>query len=122
MRPGIEGALPKNHAGVRRYMQVEFLGVMLVFLMVYSHIAMVQHAYAKQKNPSESSIFCYYTSYTIFDYITVTSEEDGRIGVWFWAFVISIIVLFCVAVNLIAGNCGYGTTLLKDQDSFWPFL
>ncbi|OHB25654.1 MAG: hypothetical protein A2X79_07600 [Desulfuromonadaceae bacterium GWB2_53_15] len=102
-------------------MRWDFLELIVLLLMTYSQIEMVSCAYLKQKNKYES-FFCFYTSYSIKDYIEITREEKGRIGVWYWVFVFSVIVLVVAVVNVLASESGFGTNLNLNQDDIWPIL
>jgi len=82
-------------------MQPELTGFSLIIFMLFSQIAMLLYSYEKQKETPATSIFCYLATYSIHDYIRITTEEKGRIGIWFWTFLFSCISLFFFTVKLI---------------------
>lgn len=102
-------------------MRWDFLGLIVLLLMAYSQIEMVSCAYVKQKDKYEG-FFCFYSSYSIADYINITREEKGRIGGWFWVFVFSVIVLVVAVVNVMASESDFGSCFRMNQDDIWPIL
>lgn len=79
-------------------MSFEPAKVILVIVAVFSQIAMINHAKAKgREKGEETSIF--YNPLRTADYIKITKAEKGRIGLWFWSF-LSSIILFAVVVAI----------------------
>lgn len=82
----------------------ELLELILVVVMVFSQIAMINHATAKVKDQSSATFIFFYNVFRIPEYIEITRKENGRIGGWFWAFMISIVLLIVVvALQVITG-------------------
>ncbi len=82
----------------------ELLELILVVVMVFSQIAMINHATAKDKDQSSATFIFFYNVFRIPEYIEITRKENGRIGGWFWAFMISIVLLIVVvALQVITG-------------------
>ena len=79
--------------------------VVLVVVALFSQIAMINHAIAKDKDQSISSFIFFYNVFRIPEYIEITKKEKGRIGGWFWSFVASIVLLiFVVIMEVISGK------------------
>ena len=79
--------------------------VILVVAALFSQVAMINHAMAKDKDQSLSAFIYFYNVFRIPEYIEITKKEKGRIGEWFWTFVVSMILLiFVVMMEVITGT------------------
>jgi len=103
-------------------MQWEYLGLMLLVMMICARIGMAHHAFQKQKNEGGSSLFTCFDSCSVTDYIRLTREETGRIGEWFWVFTSSTAMLVIVVAAIVAGEADVGILVRSDQDFLWPIL
>lgn len=83
---------------------------------------MARHAYTRQPDRHDGSFLCFLNSYSVTDYITATRKEHGSIGGWFWAFVLSLLLLLIVAANDIKGVSEYPPGPPIPQDTVWPVL
>lgn len=84
-------------------MHLDLLEVILVVVAVFSLIAMINQAIAKDPDKSSTSVF--YNPLRTVDYIKISRAEKGRIGGWFWTFLVSIVFLvIIVAVQVITGR------------------
>ena len=82
-------------------MNFEPVKVILVIVVVFSQIAMNNHAKAKEQEQGEKpSIF--YNPLKTADYIRTTKAERGLIGIWFWTFLASTVFLFTIVAYEIA--------------------
>jgi hypothetical protein len=82
-------------------MSFESAKVILVVVAVFSQVAMINHAKATdQEKGDKPSIF--YNPLRTADYIRITKAERGRIGLWFWTFLASMVFLFTIVVFEIA--------------------
>lgn len=70
-------------------MTVELLELLFFILILFSGISMI--SYAQSKNDEKSLFF---NPMGIYEYILITKQERGRIGIWFWVFSVSIVFLF----------------------------
>lgn len=85
-------------------MSLDLLEVILVVIVVFSQIAMINHALAKDTEKSTGTWVVYNPLRTA-DYFAITKMENGRIGGWFWTFLVSIACLaILVIVELITGK------------------
>ncbi len=79
--------------------------VILVVAALFSQFAMINRAMAKDKDQSLSSLIFFYNVFRIPEYIEITRKEKGRIGGWFWIFVVSIcLLIFVVILEAITGS------------------
>lgn len=73
-------------------------------IVVFSQIAMINHAVGKDTEKPASSWIVYNPLRTA-DYITITKREKGRIGGWFWTFLVAVACLaIVVVVEMIMGQ------------------
>lgn len=85
-------------------MSLDLLEVILVVIAVFSQIAMINLAIAKDTDKLTNSWIVYNPLRTA-DYITITRREKGRIAGWFWTFLVSIACLaIVVVVELVTGK------------------
>ena len=98
------------------------LEMMLLLIMVYAQIEMVWHVHSRLSDASDDSILCRYDSFSIFDYIDMTREDKGRIGFWFWVFVVALLLMVILAAKGVTRGNDLGFNVRIDPDSFWPFL
>ena len=59
--------------------------LIFVVLMIFSGISMITYAQSKK---GENSWF--YNPMEIIEYVQITKKESGKIGIWFWIFIISV--------------------------------
>jgi hypothetical protein len=85
-------------------MNLEPIKVVLLVVALFSLVAMINHAKAhEQKNGRRTSI--YYNPLMALDYIRITRAERGNIGIWFWTFLASaILVIAVVAIEIATGR------------------
>ena len=82
-------------------MNLEPIKVVLLVVALFSLVAMINHANAnEQKKDGRTSI--YYNPLKVQDYIRITRAERGNIGIWFWIFLASAILVIAVVVVEIA--------------------
>jgi len=63
--------------------------VLFVVLVIYSGFAMISVAKAHKTNVPT----WFFNIVEIFDYVELSKIKNGRVGVWFWVFVASLIAL-----------------------------
>ncbi len=86
-------------------MSFEPAEVILVVVAVFSQIAMINRAKAKDQEKGEERTSVFYNPLRTADYIRITKTEKGRIGFWFWTFLTSIILLVVVvATGIVTGR------------------
>jgi len=78
-------------------MNFDLAEMILVVVVVFSQIAMISHATARDKEKDEETSIFYNPLRTV-DYIKITKAAKGRIGLWFWTFLSSIIFLIVVVI------------------------
>ncbi len=61
--------------------------LIFVVLMIFSGIFMITHAQSKK---GENSWF--YNPMEIIEYVKITKKESGKIGIWFWIFIICLMI------------------------------
>jgi len=84
-------------------MSFELAEMILVVVVVFSQIAMINHATARDKEKGEETSILY-NPLRMVDYIKITTAAKGRIGLWFWTFLTAIILLIVVViVEIITG-------------------
>ena len=98
------------------------LEIMLLLVMVYSHLEMVWYVHYRRSDVPDDSILCRYDSFSIFDYIEITREEKGRIGFWFWVFVVAVLMMVIIAARGVTGGSEPGINVRFDPDFLWPIL
>jgi len=98
------------------------LEIMLLLVLVYSHLEMVWCVHARRSDVPDNSILCRYDSFSIFDYIEITREDRGRIGLWFWVFVVAVLMMVMIAAKGVTGGYEHGINVRIDPDFLWPIL
>lgn len=82
-------------------MWLELVKLIFVVVAISSGIAMINVTLANDSKKGEHASF-FYNPVRILDYISITRMEKGRIGLWFWSYIGSILLLliFIVIENL----------------------
>ena len=104
-------------------MRWEYLGLMLLFLMIAARLGMARDLSVSQRDDASRSLIVCLDSFSVTDYIRITREESGRIGEWFWVFVSSALMLMIVVIEAFIGEPKLSSPLLPpDRDFLWPLL
>ncbi len=62
--------------------------IIFVILMIFSGISMITYVQAKKDEKS-----WFYNPIEIIEYVQMTKKESGKVGNWFWLFILSIFIL-----------------------------
>ena len=98
----------------------EICQLYLLLLFVGSWVAMTWSIY-KSKKSSEVSLRSFLDRCSVSDYIVSTRSVTGRIGIWFWVFVFSLLLFVVACIQVLCGN--FTNAGVKfDGDYLWPIL
>lgn len=98
----------------------EMCQLYLLLLFVGSWVAMTWSTYKSRKS-SEEPLRSFLDRCSVSDYIVGTRSVSGRIGIWFWVFVISLLLFVGASIQVLCGdftNAG----VKVDGDYLWPIL
>ena len=104
-------------------MRWEYLGLMLLLLMIAARLGMARDLSVSGRDDDHRSLADCFDSCSLTDYIRITREETGRIGDWFWVFICSAVMLAVVIIAVLTGDSPPPSPLLPpDRDYLWPVL
>lgn len=98
----------------------EIFQLYLLLIFVGSWVAMAWSAY-KSRNTSGESLRSFLDRYSVRDYVVGTRSVTGRIGIWFWVFVVSLLLFVVASIQVLCGNFTDAGVKL-DGDHLWPIL
>ena len=93
--------------------------VYLTILFAGAWVAMARHVYTRRRRKG-ISLAGFMASYSVRDYLVMT-RRSGSIGIWFWIFAASFVLIVIFGVlNVIDG--GGSSAVIVDGNSLWPIL
>lgn len=98
----------------------EICQLYLLLIFVGSWVAMTWSAYKNRKSPEEP-LRSFLDRCSVSGYVVGTRSVSGRIGIWFWVFVISLLLFVVASIQVLCGNfTNFGVKF--DGDHLWPIL
>ncbi|MDU0458472.1 MAG: hypothetical protein RW306_07015 [Geobacteraceae bacterium] len=98
----------------------EIFQLYLLLIFVGSWVAMAWNAY-KSRNTSGETLRSFLDRYSVRDYVVGTRSLTGRIGIWFWVFVVSLLLFVVASIQVLCGNFT-DAGVRFDGDHLWPVL
>lgn len=73
------------------------IDILLLGFALVAQMVMVRFVCIKEGDRRIYPVFMLYNIYRIFEYAEITRRERGRVGCWFWCFLLSFMLL-CLAL------------------------